>query len=200
LKNKIDTVLFEMPVLGSRVDVGRINGKSYAYEIKTELDSLKRIKNQISDYSQVYEYVYVVIAPIFYEEVIKLIPEYCGIWIYNHKKETSSIKFTKKRVATKSPNHCPYSQLQCLSQQSLSAIFKSNKIKNLPVSKEGRIQQILGQYTKKAINSRFKASVKQTYTSNWEYIRTHYASILPIDVQAVFKSPIEPSLLFFKNT
>lgn len=199
LKDKKDTVLFEMPVLGSRVDVGRINGNSYAYEIKTELDSLKRLKKQISDYSRVYEYVYVVIAPIFFDEVVALIPDYCGIWIYNHNKETSSIKFSKKRTAKKSPNLCPYSQLKCLSQQSLLSILPIKEIKGSPASKEARIQKILELYSSRTINSKFKVLIKQAYANNWEFIRNHYPSILPIDMQAVFNSPIDPNVLYYKN-
>ena len=46
---KKQVVFFEMPVNNSRVDLCRVNGKSIAYEIKTDFDSLTRIEKQISD-------------------------------------------------------------------------------------------------------------------------------------------------------
>ena len=199
LRDKPNTVLFEMPVLGSRVDIGRINGNSYAYEIKTELDSLKRIKKQVSDYSKVYEYIYIVIAPIFYEKLLELIPTYCGIWIYHHDRDSGKITFLKKRSAKKSPLLCPNSQLQCLSQQALLSILRNKKIIKIPENKEDKINLITSLYTKKTINTKFKSLVKQAYTDNWAFIREHYSLILPIDVQAFFNSTIEPRLLYLKQ-
>lgn len=200
LKNKPDTVLFEMPVLGSRVDIGRINGNSYAYEIKTELDSLKRIRKQISDYSHVYEYINLVIAPFFYDEVVESVPEYCGITIYYHDKNSGKISFIKRRSAKKNPNICPQSQLECLSQQMLLSILKDNKkIMDIPATKEEKIKLIMTIYASRTINSKFKSLIKQMYANNWEFIRENYTSILPIDVQAFFNSPIDPKLIYLKQ-
>ena len=198
LKSDQDTILFEMPILSSRVDIGRINGKSYAYEIKTELDSLNRIEKQINDYSQVYEYVILVIAPVFLNEVLTLVPDYCGIWVYNHNKESKRITFTKKRSPRKSPLLNSNSQLNNLSQHSLNSILKNKNIKNIPLRKEDKIELIEDLYKPRTINTKFKALTKQAYKNNWDFIVENYSSILPIDVQTFFNSPIEPNLVYFK--
>ena len=45
-----EITIFEFPINSSRLDVGRINGQSYVYEIKTEYDSLNKLSKQIEDY------------------------------------------------------------------------------------------------------------------------------------------------------
>lgn len=54
------SVLSELPVAGSKADVVMINGQGVVYEIKTDLDNLSRLENQINDYYQVFSYVYIV--------------------------------------------------------------------------------------------------------------------------------------------
>lgn len=198
LKSKHDTVIFEMPVLDSRIDVGRINGNSFAYEIKTDLDSLKRIEKQIVDYSQIFEYITLIIAPSFLEETLAIAPSHCGIWTYSHNQSTGKITFTTKRSAKKSPHICPNAQLQCLSQGSLLQILKDKKIKKIPAKKDDRIKLITALYAPRTINFKFKSAVQETYDPHWDFVRKRYSSILPIDLQAIFKSLIEPTLVYAK--
>lgn len=199
LKNKHDTVLFEMPVLDSRVDVCRINGNSYAYEIKTEFDSFKRLKKQIDDYSRVYEYIFVVIPKNFYQTVVEIIPCFCGIRILRQDSNDGKIYFTTKRKAIKSPNIDSLSQLSSLSKGSLGSWLTNKGIKKIPPSKEDRINFIISKYTPQTINYAFKQIVKYSYKDNWTFLLKHYNEILPIDIQAFFNSSLEPKLLYLKN-
>lgn len=199
LKNKHDTVLFEMPVLDSRIDVCRINGNSYAYEIKTEFDSLKRLKKQIDDYSNVYEYVFVVIPKSFYKEVIEIIPDYCGIRILQHDYNTGKISFSAKRKAKKSPNINSISQLRSLSKENIGMWLFEKGIKKIPHSKEGRINYIIERYSPRTINYAFKQIIKLSYKNNWNFLLEHYNEILPIDIQVFFNSSLDPKLLYLKN-
>ena len=54
------TLLTEFRVGNSKADVVIINGTSTVYEIKTELDSLDRLENQINSYLNVFDKVFVV--------------------------------------------------------------------------------------------------------------------------------------------
>lgn len=198
LKSRPDTVLFEMPVLGSRVDVCRINGSSYAYEIKTELDTFRRLKKQIDDYSKVFEYVNIIVPKELYEGIHE-IPDYCGIYLFGRKTAKAAIKIWPKRKALKSPHIDPNAQLQCLSIKELGILLKNRGIKEHLPSKESRCQYILSRYSAKTINYDFKRLVKSIYRENWDFIKQHYDTILPIDMQAFFSSPIEPSMLYYKN-
>lgn len=51
------TALSEVPISKSKADFVLINGKAVVYEIKTELDSFERLKNQLSDYYKAFDHV-----------------------------------------------------------------------------------------------------------------------------------------------
>ena len=54
------TALTEIPIAKSKADFVLINGKAVVYEIKTELDNLDRLENQINDYFKAFDHVAVV--------------------------------------------------------------------------------------------------------------------------------------------
>ena len=54
--------LTELPIGDSKADFIMINGRGVVYEIKTDLDNLFRLENQINDYYKVFSYVYVVVG------------------------------------------------------------------------------------------------------------------------------------------
>lgn len=56
------SALTELPIGESKADFVIINGKGVIYEIKTDLDNLQRLSNQLSDYYKVFSYVYVVVG------------------------------------------------------------------------------------------------------------------------------------------
>lgn len=57
---KTTTALTEIPIAKSKADFVLINGKAAVYEIKTELDNLDRLENQINDYFKAFDHVSVV--------------------------------------------------------------------------------------------------------------------------------------------
>lgn len=69
------TIAFnELKVGNSIVDFAIINGESKAFEIKTEFDSPRRLKKQMSDYRQVFNKCYIVVPSgkcPFYEKLIE---------------------------------------------------------------------------------------------------------------------------------
>lgn len=54
--------LTELPIGDSKADFIMINGRGVVYEIKTDLDNLLRLENQLKDYYKVFSYVYVVVG------------------------------------------------------------------------------------------------------------------------------------------
>lgn len=69
----------EFRVYDSIADVIIANGTTTAYEIKTEYDSFDRLHNQLSDYSKVFEHVYVVIPESKYLAWLNNIPHFAGV-------------------------------------------------------------------------------------------------------------------------
>lgn len=87
------TALTELPINKSKADIVMINGKAVVYEIKTELDSLQRINNQINDYYKAFTHVSVIIDKSHEEKILK---EYwdspVGIYILTDRVTIQTIK------------------------------------------------------------------------------------------------------------
>lgn len=67
--------LTELPIGESKADFIVINGRGIVYEIKTDLDNLSRLENQINDYFKVFSYVYVVLGKKQIKRVKKIIKD-----------------------------------------------------------------------------------------------------------------------------
>lgn len=61
--------LTELPIADSKADFIMINGRGIVYEIKTDLDNLNRLENQVSDYYKAFKYVNVVVGYKQFEKV-----------------------------------------------------------------------------------------------------------------------------------
>jgi hypothetical protein len=91
-------MLQELRAGASRADVVIINGETTVYEIKSEFDSLKRINQQILDYTSIFDKVYVVVHPTHVNQIEKKIPNQCGIIVLDQKYH-----FTEVRQALSNP-------------------------------------------------------------------------------------------------
>lgn len=67
--------LTELPIGESKADFVIINGRGIVYEIKTDLDNLLRLENQIKDYYKVFSYVYVVVGKKMIQKVRDFLQE-----------------------------------------------------------------------------------------------------------------------------
>lgn len=103
-KHKIDLIVNEAPFLkgNRRADLIMIEGnKLIAFEIKSELDSLKSLESQLEDYIKVFDQVYLVISDKFSNSrELKKISHKIGIILWGTyfkiKKEARIIKKFKK--------------------------------------------------------------------------------------------------------
>jgi len=195
LREKRDTVLFEMPILASRVDVCRINGHSYAYEIKTAFDTYKRLPKQLEDYSKIFEFTYLVIPIERYKAIIDTVYVNCGIITYENIN--GNILMTNRKKPIKSILLDPKEQLNCLSMKDLKTIVKQNNIITNALTKTEFVEDIL-QSLGSRINKCFKDYIKASYKNKWEYIKENFTEILPIDMQIFFKSPMNPKIFYTK--
>ncbi|WP_209328300.1 sce7726 family protein [Pseudoalteromonas sp. PA2MD11] len=72
-------MLSEFRIANSKADAVILNGTSHIYEIKTELDSLERLEQQISDYLKFAEFVSVVADGKHISKLENFLPEYVGL-------------------------------------------------------------------------------------------------------------------------
>lgn len=73
------TLLSEVRAGSCKADVVVLNGTSTAYEIKSERDSLSRLRNQVASYRQVFAAVNVVVSTKHLERILRSIPEDVGV-------------------------------------------------------------------------------------------------------------------------
>ncbi len=186
-------VAFEMSVGGSRVDISRINGNSYAYEIKTEFDSFDRLSTQMSDYSKAFEKVYVVVPAFKVEAVKQHIPDNCGIIAYRPKKQTGmTFSYVKRAYRNNcSADFC----IKNLSSADMSTLMKMLGLE-VGTTKKEKEAVLLTYAEKRSIWPAYKKLLKNKYHSNWLFIKKHFDQILPIDIQNFFVTSLSPDLLY----
>ncbi len=56
--------------------------KTVAFEIKSDLDSLERLKLQLQQYSEVFDYTYVLTTSKHYKKVLSMINQNTGVYVY----------------------------------------------------------------------------------------------------------------------
>lgn len=87
------SALRELPVENSISDFVLINGKAQVYEIKTELDNLKRLSNQINDYYKAFKYVNIITDESHVENIMETLSnKNIGIFVLTKRNTISTIR------------------------------------------------------------------------------------------------------------
>ena len=90
---KTTTALTEISISKSKADFILINGKAVVYEIKTELDSLERLENQLKDYYKSFDHVCVVTCEENLKKLEDLLKDSpAGIYVLTKSNKISSVK------------------------------------------------------------------------------------------------------------
>lgn len=82
----------ELPVGDSIVDVAIFNGTSTAYEVKTELDSDKRLASQAPNYLKAFDRVYVVTHPKLAARYLATVDQRVGVLTLNTRGQFTEIR------------------------------------------------------------------------------------------------------------
>ena len=198
LKNKRDVTVFEMNIDNSRLDLGRINGNSYGYEIKTELDNLLKLRKQLDDYSKVLEYVYVIAHPRHLAKIYEMAPDHCGIIIY----EISGKKFSlhEEKPASLSPCIDINVQVRNLTSKDIEFILKQAGEKNIPTTRKEREEILYRRMPELDFNEFYKLALKKRLGYRWEYVRKVFKQVQPIDVQGFYAIPADPYWVYYKHS
>lgn len=183
--------IFELPVGNSRVDLCKINGYSYAFEIKTDLDNLTRLNKQLNDYLQIFEYVYIICSVNKLSLIEDNLTPSCGIYTYKISSR-GNYSFSHYKKATISNEIDSYKQLNILNKQELNKFFN---IKDL-FNKQDKINFITNNYTNADINKLFKETISLRYKNNWDFLKNNEANIFEIDYQWFFKNIVDPNIIY----
>jgi hypothetical protein len=82
-----------------RIDIAVINGCVHGYEIKSSLDTLKRLPVQLALYSRCLEKLTFVCAPCHISRIEEIAPKWCGI-VEAEKGSRGAVKFATVRRAS----------------------------------------------------------------------------------------------------
>ncbi|MFX4209309.1 sce7726 family protein [Aliarcobacter butzleri] len=84
------TFLQEVPIYNNIVDILVVNGKTTAYEIKTEFDSFYRLDSQLKSYLKVFDRVFVITSEKFQNKIIEFLDNNefnnVGVQIFSNNK------------------------------------------------------------------------------------------------------------------
>lgn len=177
---KMDYVAaFEVTVKDSRADFLVINGDTKCFEIKSKIDTLNRLKKQIGNYKDVFEYNTVLIDEKHLSKIKNILPEYYGIWTFKGKIRNVI------REASESPELNSMSQLDLFTKKELIGHFKISDR-----------DAIFHEFNAETINSFLKEALKARYLTRWNFVRNNWDNILPIDLQFFFNTNIDPELIY----
>ena len=192
-KVKTAITIFELPIGNSRIDLCKVNGKSVAYEIKTDYDTPSRLSSQLDDYDQVFEEIYIICSSNNVEKFSKYINNRVGIISY-HIYNNKYIFKEERKSKIKNILNSKY-QLNCMQTKELKTYFKHLCFKK-NISKNELIQQILEKESNEKINKIFKLALKNRYKNNWNIFLQNISNINELDYQWFYKSMLSPKFIY----
>ncbi|MEG1313638.1 MAG: sce7726 family protein [Bacilli bacterium] len=149
-KHKLADITFfnEFKVWNKYVDVVIVNGCTTAYEIKTEFDSYVRLSEQLSIYTQVFEFVNLVIPEKkINEDLLNTIPNNVGVVILTNRNTLS----VKKE---------PISNLENLSQEMIFSCLRKQEYEDFVVKQFGSLPEVKPIYMRSHCLDMFRKSSK----------------------------------------
>ncbi|MCJ7484334.1 MAG: sce7726 family protein [Thermodesulfovibrionales bacterium] len=87
----------------ARIDIAVINGEIHGYEIKSDLDTLDRLPEQMRIYNSVLDKVTLVVGKKHLFEAINIVPEWWGITIAKIPSSGEKVAFYEMRLAEENP-------------------------------------------------------------------------------------------------
>lgn len=126
------TALTEIPIAKSKADFLLINGKAVVYEIKTSLDNLDRLENQINDYYKAFDHVAVVtcrenVKTI--EKKIEMINKPVGIYILQKRGTLTLVQE-------------PKSYKKDLDKETLFKLLRKHEYENIILKMNGKLPDV----------------------------------------------------------
>ena len=117
-----NTVIFnEFSVGNSIADLVLFNGKSRAYEIKTELDSDKRLFSQLADYKKIFQQCYIV---VYKDCVEKYISAEDTVGVISMSINRGRVKFEVAKPPIDNTNIDPHILIRCLRTSEYQELVK----------------------------------------------------------------------------
>lgn len=131
-----DTVIIEELGLcqgEARVDIAVVNGSIHGFEIKSDLDTLKRLPGQAVIYSRSLDSVTLVVGSKHFDEALKVVPKWWGI--VEAKKSKRNIGLYEIRANQKNPSLDPEAIIQLIWRNEALEVLRKRSLHRGYVSK-----------------------------------------------------------------
>lgn len=88
----------------ARIDIAVVNGIIHGYELKSDLDTLTRLPEQMKIYNTVMDQMTLVVGKNHLYEALKIVPEWWGITVAKQIDRSNVITFYNIREAEQNPS------------------------------------------------------------------------------------------------
>lgn len=110
-----------------RADIAVVNGHLMGYEIKSNNDSLRRLKKQVRSYNAVFDKISIVVGDRYINSIQNYIPEWWGV-IVSVKGPRGAVNFDTIREARTNKNINPISVARLLWRNEAKEILQQKKL------------------------------------------------------------------------
>jgi hypothetical protein len=110
-----------------RADIAVVNGHFVGYEIKSNSDSLRRLKEQVKSYNAIFDKVSVIVGDRYIDSIRKHVPEWWGV-IVSVRGPRGAVNFDIIREAQINKNIDPISIAQLLWRDEAAEILSQKKL------------------------------------------------------------------------
>lgn len=87
-----------------RADIAVVNGVFHGYEIKSDIDTLYRLPRQAKGYSEVFDYMTIVVGKEHIYDTLAIIPDWWGVMVARYDADGCSVNFSEIRNAEQNPS------------------------------------------------------------------------------------------------
>lgn len=87
-----------------RVDMVVVNGVTHGYELKSDLDTLRRLPEQMREYNSVFDKITLVVGKKHLHEAIQMIPDWWGVMIAKISESDGALSLLTIRDADENCN------------------------------------------------------------------------------------------------
>jgi hypothetical protein len=121
-----------------RADIAVVNGHLIGYEIKSNNDSLRRLKGQVKSYNAVFDKIFIVIGDRYIRSIQRHIPAWWGV-IGSIRGPKGAVNFDTIRKPQTNESIDPISIAQLLWRNEVIEILKKNKAPNKIIRQPRRV-------------------------------------------------------------
>jgi hypothetical protein len=195
-KDNSTIVVDEMCINNSsvRADVVAINGELHCFEIKSDVDTFKRLENQMNNYLEIFDKIYFITTEKHITKITNVLPDCVGVYVIQKKNRNISFEEFKKPLLNGARN--TFKVLNLLWNVELKHLIKSLQIKGFTKMQNQELyEKILDLINEKELHFYIRSILKmRSQIANWKVNQTkelydEYALFLSTHQNSLFLRP-----------